>query len=82
MLPFCLNISTVKAAALKGIKTVFCGRLCGIHQCALKKDVTTCGDCPGLGKCQTVGKIIANNLTVLKKSKRTNHINLTGFRFY
>ena len=42
-----------------GIKTVFCDSLCGIRQCALKKGVTTSGDCPDLEKCQTVGAIIS-----------------------
>lgn len=28
-----------------GMKTVFCDSLCGIRQCALKKNVETCGDC-------------------------------------
>ena len=49
-----------------GVKTVFCDRLCGIRQCALKKGVTTCGDCPDIEKCQTVGVIISNNPEALK----------------
>ena len=49
-----------------GIKTVFCDSLCGIRQCALKKDVTTCGDCPDMESCQTVGEIISNNPDALK----------------
>ena len=43
-----------------GIKTVFCDSLCGIRQCALKKGVMTCGDCPDLETCQTVGMVISN----------------------
>lgn len=46
---------------VEGIKTVFCDSLCGIRQCALKKGVTTCGDCQGMQKCQTVGAIISND---------------------
>ena len=49
-----------------GIKTVYCDSLCGIRQCALKKGVATCGDCPDLEICQTVGEIIANNPDALK----------------
>ena len=49
-----------------GIKTVFCDSLCGIRQCALKKDVETCGDCPYMESCQTVGEIILNNPDALK----------------
>lgn len=44
-----------------GVKTVYCESLCGIRQCALQKGVTTCGDCPELESCQTVGMIISNN---------------------
>ena len=43
------------------IKIVFCDSFCEIRQCALKKGVTTCGDCQDMEKCQTVGMIISNN---------------------
>ncbi len=52
-----------------GIKTVYCDGLCAIRQCALKKGVTICGDCPDLEKCQTVGMIISNNPDALKNLK-------------
>ena len=50
----------------KGIKTVFCDSLCAIRQCALKKEVATCGDCPEFETCQKVGVIINNNPQALK----------------
>ena len=34
---------------------------CDIRQCALKKGVATCGDCPDIEHCQTVATIIATN---------------------
>ena len=52
-----------------GVKTVFCDSLCKIRQCVLKKGVTTCGDCPDLETCQTVGTVIANNPDALKNLK-------------
>lgn len=52
-----------------GIKTVFCDNLCGIRQCALKKSVTTCGDCMDIEKCHTVSEIISNNPDALKNLK-------------
>ncbi len=55
-----------------GIKTVYCDSLCAIRQCALKKCVATCGDCPDLEKCQVVGMIISNNPTALENLKRNN----------
>lgn len=44
-----------------GIKTEYCESLCEIRQCARKKGVTTCGDCPELETCGTVGVVISNN---------------------
>lgn len=52
-----------------GIKTVFCDSLCDIRQCALKKGMTTCGDCPDMEKCKNVGVIIANNTEALENLK-------------
>ena len=50
----------------EGIKTVFCNSLCEIRQCALKKGVKTCGDCPDMKTCKLVGMIISNNPDALK----------------
>ncbi|MDO4515323.1 MAG: DUF3795 domain-containing protein, partial [Lachnospiraceae bacterium] len=50
----------------EGIKTVFCDSLCEIRQCALKRSVETCGDCPDMNKCKLVGMIISNNSDALK----------------
>ena len=36
------------------------------NQAAWKKDVETCGDCPDMESCQTVGEIISNNPDALK----------------
>lgn len=49
-----------------GVKTVFCDGLCEVRQCALKKAVTTCGDCGELEKCPTVGAILAHDPEALK----------------
>ena len=40
-----------------GVKTVFCDSLCEIRRCALKRGVETCGDCPDMEQCRTVGMI-------------------------
>lgn len=55
---------------INGVKTVYCDSLCPIRQCALKKAVTTCGDCPELEKCQTVGVVISNNPAIIENLKR------------
>ena len=52
-----------------GVKTVYCESLCAIRQCALKKGVETCGNCPAMEKCQTVGAIISNNPEALNNLK-------------
>lgn len=52
-----------------GIKTVYCDNLCAIRQCALKKSMTTCGSCPDMVECQTVGMVISNNPAALKNLK-------------
>ncbi len=44
--------------------------LCDIRQCALKKEVTTCGDCADLEKCSTVGMVISNDPTALENLRR------------
>lgn len=49
-----------------GRKTVYCDSLCRIRRCALKKGVTTCGDCPDLEQCQIVGTIISSAPDALK----------------
>ena len=50
-----------------GVKTVFCEHMCEIRKCALNKDVSTCGECPELEICGTVGTIISNNPAALGK---------------
>ena len=53
-----------------GVKTVYCESYCSIRQCALKKGVATCGDCPELENCQIVGAVISNNPEALENLKR------------
>ena len=50
----------------EGVKTVYCESLCRIRQCARKKGVTTCGGCPELETCETVGEFHAENPAALK----------------
>lgn len=52
-----------------GKKTVYCDSLCPIRQCALRKHVTTCGDCSELEACHIVGAVISNNPDALKNLK-------------
>ena len=43
-----------------GVKFVYCEQMCEIRKCALKKGVTTCGDCAALEKCGMVEPVIAH----------------------
>ena len=43
-----------------GAKTVFCEQLCAVRRCALQRGADTCGDCPEMETCPTVGAIFAN----------------------
>lgn len=52
-----------------GAKTVFCENMCEIRKCAMKKDMATCGDCPELETCSTVGAIVSNNPSALENLK-------------
>ena len=52
-----------------GVKTVFCEAICDIRRCAMKKGVSTCGACPELETCTTVGAIIGNNPSALENLK-------------
>ncbi len=51
---------------MDGVKTVFCESMCGIRQCARKKGVATCGECPELEACSIVGTILANDPSARK----------------
>ena len=53
-----------------GKKTVFCDSLCPIRQCALKKQIETCGQCPKLDTCNEVKMIIGNNKDAYNNLKK------------
>ena len=46
---------------IDGVKTPYCDSFCPIRQCAMKKQVETCGSCPEMKSCEKVGAIISNN---------------------
>lgn len=54
---------------VNGAKTVFCESLCEIRKCALQKGFATCGDCPELKTCPTIGAILKNNPSALENLK-------------
>ena len=46
---------------IDGVKTPYCDSLCPIRQCALGRQVETCGVCPELDACEKVAMILKNN---------------------
>ena len=64
ILPEHINCDGCRA---NGRKTVYCEHLCPIRQCALKKGMASCGDCPEMEHCPIVGEVHANN-PVAKKN--------------
>ncbi len=51
---------------IEGVKTPYCDSLCPIRQCAMERQVETCGSCGELDKCEKVGMIIRNNPDALR----------------
>ena len=44
-----------------GVKTPYCESLCPIRQCAMNRNMETCGSCAEINNCGKVGAIIGNN---------------------
>ena len=44
-----------------GVKTPYCDAMCPIRKCAIGKGCETCGDCPIIDGCQTIGMVHKNN---------------------
>lgn len=55
---------------IDGVKTVFCDSLCPIRQCALKRDMETCGNCPELETCETVAMVVSTNAEAMENLRR------------
>ena len=46
---------------IPGVKTPYCDSLCPIRQCAMSKQMETCGNCPEMHSCEKLGMITGNN---------------------
>lgn len=64
--PITPKMINCEGCRLDGVKTPFCEALCPIRQCALDKGFATCGDCPDMETCETVGMIHRSN-TIAKE---------------
>ena len=52
-----------------GVKTVFCENFCQIRQCATKKGLQTCGECPEMETCPRLRTVTSHNPEALKNLK-------------
>lgn len=55
IMPEMINCSGCR---IPGVKTPYCDSLCPIRQCALGKQIKSCGSCPEMKSCEKVGAII------------------------
>ena len=44
-----------------GVKTPYCESLCPVRQCAMNRNMETCGSCAEINNCGKVGAIIGKN---------------------
>ena len=56
---------------MNGKKFVYCESMCGIRQCAISKGYETCGDCPKMDTCETLGQVTKNCPEALSNLKKT-----------
>ena len=54
-----------------GVKTPFCDSICPIRQCAVSKQMETCGSCPDMKSCEKLGMITGNNADALQRLEKT-----------
>jgi hypothetical protein len=54
---------------IPGVKTPYCDFLCPIRQCAMSKQMETCGRCPEMNSCEKLGMITGNNADALRRLK-------------
>ena len=52
---------------IDGVKTPYCESLCSIRQCALERNLETCGSCGEMDCCEKLGAITGNNADALKR---------------
>lgn len=55
--PFTPEMINCTGCRTEGVKTPFCDLICPIRKCAKSKDFATCGNCPEIERCETVGMV-------------------------
>ena len=54
---------------VEGRKFAYCESLCPIRQCAMSREVETCGVCPEMPSCEKVAMVTANSEEALDNLK-------------
>ena len=54
---------------INGVKTPYCESLCPIRQCAMERDMETCGSCGEMESCEKLRAITEHNVDALKRLK-------------
>ncbi len=68
--PITAEMISCMGCRTEGVKTPFCDAMCRIRQCVLKKGFATCGDCPEMDRCETVGAVHAGNAAAKERLKQ------------
>ena len=55
-----------------GVKTAYCEHLCAIRKCAVGKGAATCGACPDMANCPTLGAVTEHNPSALENLKASD----------
>ena len=54
---------------IPSLKTPYCDSLCPIRQCAMGKQMETCGRCLEMNSCEKLGMITGRNADALRRLK-------------
>ena len=67
----CLNRMNdrIDGCRVEGRKFAYCESLCPIRQCAMSREVETCGVCPEMPSCEKVAMVTANSEEALDNLK-------------
>ena len=61
------RLATGSGCRIPGVKTPYCDFLCPIRQCAIGKQMETCGRCPEMNSCEKLSMITGNNADALRR---------------
>ena len=73
IMPEMINCTGCRA---DGPKTPYCESLCPIRQCAVKRQVNTCGGCAEMGTCQKLAAITRNNPEAAQRLREYRYLSM------